>query len=249
MKEGAFKPGGKYIGILSKEPKRMVKCPKCKGTGDMSATKSGVSCDKCHGTGKLFIDPGRKKPSEEYFESTVGAIAGFNGPMGSTNKKGIKHNISIKENDFSTKCICGHSRDNHDFKKEEKCEKCDCDKFIGSGIKEMKTFKRILNEIDLSTKDKTLTHFLTQVSQTGELNKQFGANYKPETFMDWLRSKVENYGLSVSEKYLNAMESNIKNKTPNQAQMYVYNALLKGSNLGLSETKRIKKINKRDEEI
>jgi len=112
----------------------------------------------------------------------------------------------------------------------------------------MKTFKRIINEIDLSTKDKTLTNFLTQVSQTGELGKQFGANYKPETFMDWLRSKVENYGLSVSDKYLNAMEKNIKNKTPNQAQMYVYNALLKGSGLGLTETKRVRK-NKKNEEV
>jgi hypothetical protein len=66
--EGLYKPGGKYIGIISKQPKRMVKCPKCKGTGDMSDTKSGITCDKCLGQGKLYVDPGERQ-RDDLFEA------------------------------------------------------------------------------------------------------------------------------------------------------------------------------------
>jgi hypothetical protein len=113
----------------------------------------------------------------------------------------------------------------------------------------MKSFKRIIQEVDLSTKDKTLTKFLAQVSQTGELSKQFGAGYKPEGFMNWLRQKVENYGLAVSKKYLDAMEDNLQNKSPMQAQQYVYNVILRGSGMGLAEEKRAKEQRKLNEDI
>ena len=107
--EGLYKPGGKYIGIISKQPKRMVKCPKCKGTGDMSDTKSGITCDKCKGSGKLYVDVGERQRDDvnenqeikpgitfDYQHNQWEIIDINNNNVTIKNKKGERYNLDIR---------------------------------------------------------------------------------------------------------------------------------------------------------
>jgi hypothetical protein len=102
MKEGLNKPGGKQFGTsgerLQKKP-----CKHCDGTGNISKS-AYFACPNCKGTGTITIDPGLAKQRQQDFQyedgNATGAIGGFNAPMG-VSKKGVKHNISIKEDDSS----------------------------------------------------------------------------------------------------------------------------------------------------
>jgi hypothetical protein len=79
-------------------------CEKCfgeeyeQGTGELKKYRGHDLCYRCFDK----VISGKEK-----FEmSTVAGVAGFNSPMGSTDKKGVKHNLPIEEfdlSDFKTK--------------------------------------------------------------------------------------------------------------------------------------------------
>lgn len=91
---------------------------------------------------------------------------------------------------------------------------------------------------DLSKIEKSFTHWLE--SHLKEIDQKKLQN-NPEELIQYL-SDARNQGVHVSQTYLEKLADGIKRiKSPSQILKYLYNVYLKGSSLGLTEGKKIKK--------
>ena len=209
---------------LPEEAEQMY-CPKCKinVTPEPSDASHGWknACPQCGSK----LDPKLKDEwSEEgsvthyngqFEDSTVAGIAGFNTPMGT---KGLKTGqikdskpINFRESKMQLTKIINEIDDPDDNP--------------GHG-----TFKWDKPGKDLSTVPKTLTSLISKLSKSGELQKQMGAGYDKDTFLEWLKSKAAASGSSISDAYWDKLEGELTGNVKKD-MFTIYNKFTAGAGL------------------